>query len=367
MVAALGIVLDTETNTMKVFGGTETKMVAKNVADDSKYHMDDILSLDVSQDRKTVVTGQVGKAPSVHVWDAETCESRTMFKLKEGSRGVAAISVSPCQRYVACVDLHNDHHVVIYNIKRNKLLLTIEGSKDKIINCAWSKKVDDLRFCTVGIKELKFWNPADATKRLFTKGTVGTKATMTNFNSVCFDTDGYAYTAGANGMIYTWDPAAQLDKVLKAHTAEACAVIHENGKLISGGKDNRIVIYAGKAGEYTLEKSIEFDSSFPRALDYYNGKILVGLRNGSIYEINEATEEKKHILASHHEGEAWGLEVVPDENLILTIGDDNKVMVFDYEQKRFIRKGTISEKSEPGNKEKAKKVTASTLSVYPPN
>jgi hypothetical protein len=48
MVAALGIVLDTEKNEMKVFGGTETKMVAKNVADDSKYHMDDILSLDMS-------------------------------------------------------------------------------------------------------------------------------------------------------------------------------------------------------------------------------------------------------------------------------------------------------------------------------
>ena len=48
MVAALGIVLDTEKNEMKVFGGNETKMVAKNVADDSKFHMDDILSLDVS-------------------------------------------------------------------------------------------------------------------------------------------------------------------------------------------------------------------------------------------------------------------------------------------------------------------------------
>ena len=57
MVAALGVVLDTEKNEMRVFGGTETKMVAKNVADDSKYHMDDILSIDVSADRKLVVSG----------------------------------------------------------------------------------------------------------------------------------------------------------------------------------------------------------------------------------------------------------------------------------------------------------------------
>lgn len=48
-------------------------MTAKNVADDSKFHMDDILSLDISADRKLVATGQVGKSPSIHVWDSETC------------------------------------------------------------------------------------------------------------------------------------------------------------------------------------------------------------------------------------------------------------------------------------------------------
>lgn len=205
MVAALGIILDTEANTMRVFGGNETKMVAKNEADDSKCHMDDILSLDISADRKSVVTGQVGKAPSVHVWDAETAEPKFTFKLKEGARGVAGISISPCLRYVACVDLHNDHHVVIYNIKRNKQLLHLEGSKDKIIHVAWSKKADDLRFVTVGLKEIKFWNPADATKRLFTKGTFGTKAKMTTFTCATFDNEGVCYSAGLNGMIYCWD------------------------------------------------------------------------------------------------------------------------------------------------------------------
>ena len=42
-------------------------------------------------------------------------------------------------------------------------------------------------------------------------------------------------------------------------------------------------------------------------------------------------------------------------------------MVFDYEARQFVKKGTISEKTQPKNAEKAKKVTASTLSAYPPN
>jgi ribosomal protein L31 len=128
--------------------------------------------------------------------------------------------------------------------------------------------------------------------------------------------------------------------VLKAHSSEITALIHEQGKLISGGRDNLIIIHSTKGTEYTLEKTIELEISngtHPKSLDYYNGKILVGLRNGSIIEIDEATEEKKVLLASHHEGESWGLEVVPEDRMFLTIGDDNKVMAFDYANRGFLR------------------------------
>lgn len=127
------------------------------------------------------------------------------------------------------------------------------------------------------------------------------------------------------------------------------------------------MIHSARGGVYSLEKTIDFETSYPRSLDYFNGKILAGLRNGSIFELDEASEDKKLLMASHHEGEAWGIEVIPEDNTIMSIGDDNKIMVYDYENRKFIKKGSISEKSEPKNKEKAKKVTASTLSVYPPN
>jgi hypothetical protein len=127
------------------------------------------------------------------------------------------------------------------------------------------------------------------------------------------------------------------------------------------------VVYSANGGEITLEKSFDLEGSHAKSLDYFNGKILVGLRNGSIWEINEASGEKKLLLASHHEGESWGLEVVPEDKAIMTVGDDNKVMVFDYANRRFLRQGTLSEKKQPKNAAKAKKVTASTLSQYPPN
>ena len=42
-------------------------------------------------------------------------------------------------------------------------------------------------------------------------------------------------------------------------------------------------------------------------------------------------------------------------------------MEFNYETRKFVREGIISEKSKPKNAKKAKDVTASTLSAYPPN
>ena len=51
----------------------------------------------------------------------------------------------------------------------------------------------------------------------------------------------------------------------------------------------------------------------------------------------------------------------------MTVGDDNKIMTFDYVNRKFLKQGAISLKAQPKNKEKASKCTASTLSDLPPN
>jgi hypothetical protein len=48
-------------------------MVNKAEADMTPFHRDDIISLDISADRKKIVTGEIGKFPAVHIWDSVTC------------------------------------------------------------------------------------------------------------------------------------------------------------------------------------------------------------------------------------------------------------------------------------------------------
>lgn len=112
------------------------------------------------------MTGESGPQPACHVWNAETSEKVGQFNLAAGSRGISACSLSPCSRYVAAVDMSNDHKVTIYNVERQKNLLTMNGSTEKILDVAWSKRAEDLRFATVTPKQVTFWHPADVTKRL---------------------------------------------------------------------------------------------------------------------------------------------------------------------------------------------------------
>lgn len=60
------------------------------------------------------------------------------------------------------------------------------------------------------------------------------------------------------------------------------------------------------------------------------------------------------------------MEVAAGSNKVLTSGDDNKVMMYDYETRTFDRKGTVSDHKST-NKQKIKAVTASSMSIYPAN
>ena len=159
-------------------------------------------------------------------------------------------------------------------------------------------------------------------------------------------------------------------KCIKAHASGITSIEATQGKLISGGKDKRVCIMAAANGVFRLEKFVDISASFPRSIDFFNGNLLVGLRNGSILEFKDVmtadSPAETCLVQSHFEGEIWGLELVPSQNKVLTCGDDNKIMMYDYAAHTFDRKGTVSDHKSTNN-QKVKAVTASSMSIYPPN
>ena len=60
MTASLGVIMDTGSGAQKFYGGKKIRMTSKFEGDELDHHRDDIISMDISTDRKTVVTGETG-------------------------------------------------------------------------------------------------------------------------------------------------------------------------------------------------------------------------------------------------------------------------------------------------------------------
>ena len=99
--------------------------------------------------------------------------------------------------------------------------------------------------------------------------------------------------------------------------------------ILAGGSDNKL---------HLLDSSLNIQTShdigsIPRACDKLGDKIIVGCRDGTIYEI--VGGNKTAVMESHCDGEVWGLDVSPDNpNVFVTTGDDNKLKVWDCNAKK---------------------------------
>lgn len=144
-----------------------------------------------------------------------------------------------------------------------------------------------------------------------------------------------------------------------------------NGRIVTGSKDAKVAIISYGGGNFKLEKLVDLGAAtltVPKSIDFYNGNLLVGLRNGSIMEFKGILEEDaegkgRTLMQSHFEGETWGLQLVGD-NKVLTCGDDNKLMLFNLETKQCEQTGLVSTNSKPKT---TRKSTAATMSQFRAN
>jgi hypothetical protein len=131
------------------------------------------------------------------------------------------------------------------------------------------------------------------------------------------------------------------------------------------------IISIGLGGNFKLDKMIDLavipsiaglPLGYPKSLDFLNGNLLCGLRNGSIVEVLQALDaepkEPRVVVQAHFEGEAWGLEAI-ENDYVISCGDDNRVMLFNAKERQFVRGGKVSDKA---MKDGGKKSTASTMS-----
>ena len=354
MTACLGVILNKEDNTQTFFGGNQVENAAKQHATDKDNHTNDITSIGVSADRTLACSGQNGSKPSVFVWDAVTGEKQHRFVLPKGSREVSAIGFSNDNQYIATVDNHNDHHVRVYNLESGDMEFEQKSGNFKVYDMEWSKKEGHMEFSTCGEKHYMVWRPFEG---LAKKGIYGGKGKQTSHSCVTYDDKGTCYTGGSNSRIHIWRNR-QLAKTYKVHGKGMVGAIKVfDGKVFSGGKDGNVIISDPKTGE--AERTIELGHLI-RAIDYNDGLLVVGDKEGTISEITE-DDDVNILMNSHSQGETWGLDLTNDGKIVTT-GDDNKVMVWSLEERILLNQDRISDKNK-----KSKIGKASTLSKLAPS
>lgn len=350
MTAALGVVLNKDDNTQAFFGGGDNK--------DKEGHNDDIMALAVDSSRQRVATGQVGKTPIIYVWDAASQEKQMKLKQKRNTRQCVALGFSADGKYLASAGTDNDHTVHVFDLDTGKLAFDEKGGPDKIFDLAWSPT--ESKFVTAGIKHLWFWYFSNGTFQKKKKGLFGRAGKATNFGSCAFNSDGDAVSGGINGSVYLWKDRS-LSKCEKRHKGGIDSMTcTPNGQTISGGRDHKICIMDNALN---LQSTIDCVDN-PRALDFVDGKLLGGFRNGDIAECdtNSGTDFIT-IMQSHSDGEVWGMDFINDGQIV-TVADDNKIMKWDINERKCLGHGTVNEKK--GKDRRAGK-GASTLSNLPPN
>jgi len=107
MAAAVGICLNTESNTQRFMGAGDSNT--------TKGHSDDITALCIANDGNHIATGEVGKNPKIIVWEASNMTPKVEYRQGRGSRGVTALGFNKDMTLLASCALDNDHTVRVWD------------------------------------------------------------------------------------------------------------------------------------------------------------------------------------------------------------------------------------------------------------
>ena len=210
----------------------------KNTMKVNTEHNDDITCLDLNLNRGIVATGEMGKKPSLVIWDASTLETKAVFA-KKLERSIANVTISPSGKLVAASSMSDKHEIAVYDIASGSLVAFGQGprsviyaikfnsSEDEVV-CACQKEVVFSRF-----KSGKIENK----KGVFGKAPLNPCLALARLGDTMI-------TSMSSGLLCQWK-GNFVSKVYKEHAKSVGALCERSdGGIISGDALGNIVVWS---------------------------------------------------------------------------------------------------------------------------
>ena len=330
-------------------------------------HTDDVLSMAVHPDGRTVASGQIGKRAKVLVWDAETKEVVTVLE-GTASRAARHVAFSGDGAVVAVAGEDDNHTVALYRWRESaKPFAVAQAGRDPVNGIALSD--DGSSLLTVGKRIAMVHSGVDkssssggkrsksapvmASKKVLMSG----KGKIQTFWAAAFDSAGRGFIGTHSGRVYELAPGGRaVVRSNKVHTGPVSAVrvqrssdgsdvmtttskdgsvrVHRLTKSKGLGEEIGVVTNDAESGsmQCTRGASVSPDLSSV-AYGTRGGRVVLAPLDGS--------SAGTVLTTSHHSDELWGVAVSPDSSMVATAGDDFTVRVWSVAEHREVASADV--------------------------
>eukprot|EP00043_Microstomoeca_roanoka_P006737 m.65510 g.65510 ORF g.65510 m.65510 type:complete len:1912 (-) comp13543_c0_seq2:42-5777(-) len=303
-------------------------------------HTDDVISLALHEDDRTVATGQVGAKPFICVWNSQTMDTRAILKGNH-ELGVASVRFGVGQQaklLVSC-GLEATHNIVVWDWVKGLAMTQVSGHTKRVFDAQLSPFGSN-QVVSCGVDHVKFWTLAGNTMTTRTGTFDGVRENVETQLCLAFahpeSTEPRMFSSSLSGTVSIWNVRdGSLQTTVQCHQGPVFVLHATEHGVASGGKDGFLRLWEpdlSLIAELDITVILQEKEATLRTVCWAGDRILVGTKDSQLYIVKG--DDKMNpicVTQGHRPGELWGLAISPDKRSFVTASDDGSVRLWAYE------------------------------------